>query len=348
MRPGLRLGLLVALFVTLTVAGVWWALPPREVLAETWRQLAGFSFGRVAFLLSLAVGLIGAEMVRLIVFGRALGVPVSIRAALDATIADNFFSWLTPGAAFGYPSAIFMLARHGVPWSLAALIVFGQFVTGFAFIMALTSLALAFGFGPAVVPWAAASFAVASGFVASMAAGLVLAAFWPERSERSVRRLEARMLSWRFARGALVRRLVSRVSAEVCAGILKLGDYRRAGAPGVTGILLSHVAYYSAFIGVFIAGADAFGAKSWTSLVPSAVIYQGFLYVAPTPGGAGLGEATANVFFGEALPGGAAFAAVMLYRSLTFYLHVVIGLVYLPAIGALGRILRAREPESQE
>ena len=344
-RPLLRIGGMLALFLGLTALGIWWAAPPLSAVRNSMDHFLALPLWMHLLLGLLTISLIGAEALRVIIFGRALGVPIGLRTAIDATIADNFFSWLTPGAALGDPATIYMLGRRGVPWDAAAVIVFGEFATGFAFIMGLSSLFLLLGYGPPIIPWAITSFALAAGSVALILLALLAGAFWPERTLALIDRAERRLTGARPLSRPALRRAIEGAARGSRSAVERLARYRRAGAPGSLAILLSHVLYYGSFVGVLVALAVAFEARAWVEVIPAAVIYQAFVYVAPTPGGSGLGEASAELFFGRWLPGGKAFAVVMLFRLLTFYLHVLIGLVYLPIIGVLGEILRLGRAE---
>lgn len=334
---------MLAAFLGLTLLGIWWAAPDVEALRGSWRHFAALSWPMHVALGLAAIGLIAAEMLRTIVFGRALGVRVSLRTSLDVTIADNFFSWLTPGSMLGDPATLYMLGRHGVPWDAATIIVFGEFATGFAFIMGLAGLLLAMGFGPAIVPWASVSFAVAAGGVSLLLLALIVGAFWPEAVisivDRVMLRLAVTLSRQRLLARPWMHRALNAIAAHLRNAVERLARFRQAGAPGSLALLGSHILYYASFVGILVLLAIAFGVRSWIEVVPVAIIYQAFIYIAPTPGGAGIGEASAALFFGDLLPGGKAFAVVMLFRMLTFYLHVVIGLVYLPFIGVLGEIL---------
>ena len=62
-------------------------------------------------------------------------------------------------------------------------------------------------------------------------------------------------------------------------------------------------------------------------------MHQCFTYVLPTPGGAGISEGTAEAFFGTVLSPQDAVVVVLAFRTLTFYLHIALGLVYLPIVG---------------
>jgi uncharacterized membrane protein YbhN (UPF0104 family) len=59
------------------------------------------------------------------------------------------------------------------------------------------------------------------------------------------------------------------------------------------------------------------------------------VFALPTPGGAGPSEAAAVVMFGDLLPPADAILVVAVFRVATFYLQVVIGVVFL-AIATLG------------
>jgi hypothetical protein len=119
----------------------------------------------------------------------------------------------------------------------------------------------------------------------------------------------------------------------------RLARFRRGGAAGWLAMLASHVIYYGSYVGLLVLLAWMFGAPSVAAVVPVAIVYQAFTYIAPAPG---IPEAGAAAFFGALLPGGEAFVVVLLFRALTAYFQVGLGLVYLPVIGALRAILERR------
>lgn len=342
-----RLLLLFALFLCLTLAGAWWAAPDRAVLRTAWQHFAALP-GSVHLQLGLyTLGLIAAEVLRFIAVGRALGVRVGFLAALDASIANNFFSWISPGAALGEPAAVYMLGRSGVPWDAALVIAFGKFATSFIFIFGLTGLLLALGLGPPLPPWVLVPCVTAAGVSALLMSLLVLGAYWPEASAARIERILLLLGRAPLLRGPIGRRLLAHVADTARHSLLRLSGFRAGGAPGSVTILLSHALYYAAFVGVLVTLAAAFGARA-PSVIPTAVIYLAFLYVAPTPGGSGVGEASAGFFFDALLPGGRAFVVVMLFRTLTFHLHVLLGLIYLPLVGGLRELVRGSRAQPAE
>lgn len=327
---------MLAIVCALVAAGLYWAAPPAEALRASAAGLARMPLATVASVVALAAGVLGAEMVRFVVIGRAIGVRVGARAALDATIANNFFSWITPGAALGDPAAIYMLGRRGVPWDAALLITYAKFATGFALILVVTCVLVALGLGPDVPAWATVPFASGTGVGAVLMLLLIGGAFFPDATRGLVDRVERRLSAAPlFARG-LGSRALAATARAVRGAIERLSAFRRAGAPGALAIAAAHLAYYACFIGVLVVLAMELGASSLARTAAVATVYQGFLYVAPTPGASGIGEATAQTFFGDLVPGGGAFVAVVAFRTLTFYLHIVLGLVYLPFVSGTG------------
>jgi uncharacterized membrane protein YbhN (UPF0104 family) len=96
-------------------------------------------------------------------------------------------------------------------------------------------------------------------------------------------------------------------------------------------------------VAIAVVLAEAFGASSLPHAIGISIVYAAFTYVAPTPGGAGLSEAAATVFYGSILSAHDAMLVVLLFRALTFYLHIVVGVIYVGIIGGTGQILqRAR------
>lgn len=312
----LRFALLLVAFVALTAAGVWWAAPPRDQLSRTWDELVSLGAGNVALLVGLGFAAIAAEMVRLVVFGRILGVEVRWRAAFDASVANDLFSWISPGAVLGEPASVYVMTKRGVPPDAALAITFGKFATSFALIMGAACVLLALGYGPPIPGWATASIVATIGFGVVLVGGFVVAAWWPAVGMRV------------FGHWELARRSIDR-----------LAPYRQSGLAGWLAVTGSHVLYYGAYIGLLVALGVMFDATSVGTLVAIAIVYQAFTYIAPTPG---IAEASAGAFFAGVLGDAHAFAVVLLFRALTAYLQIVLGLVYLPLGGMLRGLLASR------
>jgi len=312
----LRFALLLVLFVVLTAAGVWWAAPPRDQLARTWDELVGLGVLNAALLVALGLGAIGAEMVRLVVFGRILGVEVRWRAAFDASVANDLFSWISPGAVLGEPASIYVMTKRGVPADAALAITFGKFPTGFGVFMGRAGVLLASGYGRPIPGWATASIVATIGFGVLLVGGFVVAGWWPAIGMRV------------FGRWELARKSIDR-----------LAPFRQSGLSGWLVLTGTHVLYYGAYIGLLVALGVMFDADQLGPLVRISIVYQAFTYIAPTPG---IAEASAGAFFGGVLGDAHAFAVVLLFRALTAYLQIGLGLLYLPVGGMLRGVLASR------
>jgi uncharacterized protein (TIRG00374 family) len=266
------------------------------------------------------------DMIRYRVFGRAVGEHVTWRAALDACVANFFFSWITPGAALGAPAAIVMLGRRGVTWEGATLIAFGKSLTGTAALVGVAFAALALGYGPDLDRAAIIVLATGTGILAGMMLVPIIGAVWPDAMKRGIGKIKR----W------------PRVTAALVRTVDKLAHLRKGGAAMPFAILAAHLAYLGVLVAIAVVIAHAFGAP-----LPAAtgisIVYAAFTYVAPTPGGAGLSEAAATVFYGSILTPHDAMLVVLLFRASTFYLHIVVGVVYLGVVGGTRQIMERRE-----
>lgn len=331
MRPRLRFGLFLLAFVVLTGLGVWWAAPESAALERTWTELGALGPLNIVVLVAIGVLVIVAEMVRLVVFGRALGVHVGWRAAFDASVANDLFSWISPGGMLGEPASVYVMTKRGVPVDAALAIMFGKFATSFALIMGLACVLVTMGHGPAIPGWAIGSIVVTIGFGVVLVGGFVVGAWWPAPTLRTIARAETWLM--RKPRGPFATRAITG-----CAGATKRSIERLARFQGASwlALLASHVLYYGAYVGLLVVLGSMFGASSLVALVPIAIVYQAFTYIAPAPG---IPEAGAAAFFGGLVPDGGAFVVVLLFRALTAYLQILLGLVYLPAGGMLRAIV---------
>jgi hypothetical protein len=153
---------------------------------------------------------------------------------------------------------------------------------------------------------------------------------WPAAARRLVRWLGGR---------AEPPALRARLAALLQRSIDRLTMFRAAGLGGWLAIVASHFLYYASYIGLFVALGVIFDARSLGEMVPTSIVYQAFAYIAPAPG---IPEAGANVFFDELFPGGNALVVVILFRGLTAYLQILLGLVYLPVRGVTDELLSRR------
>lgn len=179
------------------------------------------------------------------------------------------------------------VGRRGVPWDASALIAFGKFATSYVFIMGLTSLLLALGLGPPLPSWIVTPFLLATGSVVVLLSIFALGALKPERTNAWIDRIESKLGHPRLERG------ISFLAKESRRAVDRLARFQPRG---LLAIFASHALYYAMFVGILVLLAISFGGEAAALTTARAIIYQGFIYVAPAPGGAGVGEATAEPF----------------------------------------------------
>ncbi len=344
-KKRLRVVLFITLSLVLILGGAAWAIRRSGVSAADLKALMELPAGTLLAVAALCAAIYGTDVYRYQALGRALGVTVGARAALEASIANFFFAWTTPGAALGAPAAIVMLKRRGVAWESATLISLGKSFLSTAIVLALAFIALAAGIGPALGPEIHAVLVAGTGAV-TLVLGLGLAdVFFPGRFLGFVDRAEV----WARRRGLVTGGPASRLKGRILTGlarglrdlISRLAYLRRAGLAAVLKIAASQLAFFAVYVAVAVVLAAALEADSLVRAAGASTVYVAFSYVAPTPGGAGLSEAAATLFYGSILPPARAVILALLFRALTFYLQIAVGILYLPFAGGWKEILES-------
>lgn len=319
----LRLAVGALAIVGLTALGVWWAAPSWPALSAALGRVLALAPWRVAALVALVVAYVGAEAVRLAVIGRLVGAPVSAAAAVDAAVAGHFFTALAPGAVLGEGAAAFTLARHGIARDAAVLVPALKLATSFAVAYVAAAALVVAGLGPPTGAWlTAVALALAAGSLAITAVVVALA----RRPVASARCLE-RLRAWSTRRGPRTGRWLRAVADGLERAAERLRHLGRAGVGGVAALLAVHALYYAVYVAPLVvlvpeAPAAALFARGHLLLC--------LLFLAPTPGGAGVGEASAVWFLGDLVPPADAVAVAATYRLCTSHVHVALGAIWVP------------------
>lgn len=332
----------VALFACLTLAGSIWAIARAPIdAAELWRVIRGLPGDELTVLLGLCLGIYATDALRYRALGRAIGADVGWRAAIDTSVANFFFSWITPGSTFGAPATIYMLGRRGVPWDAAVVIAFAKAFTGVAVVVVAAFVFVALGLGPAYDRGVLAVVLFGGAVFALLFALLTAAAFHPVAAKRRAEQLFV-WIGSRFGRGAIVR-TVERVTAR---SIDRLARLRTIGVGPLVQLAAIHAVYFAVFAGVGVALLHAFGVAIAVEPFAAVIVYMAFTYLAPTPGGAGFAEAMALPFFGPLLAADKAVMFVLCFRGLTLYLQVGFAIPYLALVGGGRQIAAMRDRSS--
>jgi uncharacterized protein (TIRG00374 family) len=337
-----RFALQATVFLALTLGGGGWAVYRGGVIPEDLEPLLHLPTLSVALLVLLSSGLYLSDAWRYRTAGHALDVEVPWTAAAHASIACNFFSCITPGASLGAPAAIVMLGRRGIGWEASTLISFGKSTIGSVLLLIAAFLALATGMGPALPKGITQILAWGTGLSSLVVLGTIVAASRPGRVLAALEALDAKLQADHGAEhwGA---RVVRRLAAGVVESVERLRAFKPSRIPA---IIASQLVYFGCFIGLAVVLGEALGAEPSPELWGVSTVYVAFLYVAPTPGGAGLAEGAATDFFGSLLAPAAAVMTVLLFRALTFYLYVAVGLVHVGWVGGLGAMMAEADAES--
>lgn len=336
LSPGVRVALYLSGFLLLAGAGVAYAISRSGGSLESFAAVFTFSAPTVALLFAFLLAVYATDCVRYRVLAWAVGTPIGWGRALHASIANFFFSWITPTSAFGAPAATVMLARRGgIPWDAAALIAFGKSMTSTAVLLSIAFVFLIGGLGPEVDATWMVPLVWASGVVVFILSLPVLGALWPTRAIDLLQRLEHKVTrrKWLLALVVGLQRTIERLT------VLKERS-RWAWAA----ILLVHLPYFAAFIGVAATLDQALSGRSLAHSIGVSTVFTAFTYVAPTPGASGLAEGTSAQFFGGDIGPEQAIVIVLLFRSFTSYAQILIGLVHLIWVGGTSEIFARKRP----
>ena len=256
------------------------------------------------------------------------------RQAFSVIVIWEFASCVLPSAAGGTAVAPVILTREGIPLGKAlaytlvtALLDNIYYVLMVPLVVALAGHALyPRGLDSGLVQTLRVMFVLSYALVTTYA-GLLLYAIFV--NPRSVRRLLVRLTSGRWLRR--FRPLAYRQGQEMVNASRQL---RGAGALYWWRASLSTLFVWTAryaVIGCLIGAFAHMDAGRFLFVFARNITYKVVLLVAITPGGSGIAEGAFPTFFGHFI-GTAAMTSflVLLYRIVTYYFYLGLGLLYLP------------------
>jgi len=320
-----------AAFIVCLALGVGFAVSYTGLRTSDLQPLLRLDARLKCMLVAMAVVFFAADQLRYLAFAWALGTRPSARASLDAAIACNFFAMLTPGGTMGAPGAIYMLCRHGMPVGIASVIAFLKSLVSTLFLL-LSALAMfALGLGPTLDGPVIGLLTGAVVLLGTLLTPLVVAAALPGWTQKGVGVLD---------RWVGERPLARRVMEQILSVLAHLQKLRASSIP----MLLSvNLLYFVNLIGILVLIATGLGAEPIPVTSGISTLYLAFVYVAPTPGAAGLAEGTGASFFARVLPPTMGLAAVLAFRMLTAWLQIAVGAVHLAWVGGLEGVFAGRK-----
>ncbi|MBF9223690.1 lysylphosphatidylglycerol synthase transmembrane domain-containing protein [Hymenobacter ruricola] len=260
---------------------------------------------------------------------------LTYRQALDVIVIWEFASCVLPSGQGGTGAAPFILEKEGIPLGKGlAYIMVTALLDNLYYVVMVPLVVLIAGAGlyphealqTGFVATLRVAFGVSYLFV-TLYAGLMLYAIFV--NPRSVRRLMVRLFSLPLLRRW--RRKAYHHGQELVRASIQL----RGNGPAYWWRASVSTAFVwtarYAIIGCLIAAFVPMDAGTFLFIFARNITYKVILLVAITPGGAGIAEGAFPTFFGKFI-GTATMTGflVFLYRIVTYYLYLVLGLIFLP------------------
>jgi len=341
-----KLKLLVYLisFIGLTAVGIYWSIEHYQLKQGALQSLSHLSqlgTHTKLLLLLLYLALYVTDIWRYQVLAAALGRRIGFFTGLEVSIANDFFSWITPGAAMGAPAATYVLGKKGMPWDVAGIICFAKSMLGSAILVIMALAILILNLGPSM-PSALIAILIWGFSVILLIIGVpIIAAIRLSASVALISSWEARLASGnnRFIKVKHYTRALLVILRQSIERLAKL----ESNAAWIVKVSLIHIPYILVFAGMLTIILWDFS-RSYSSIALfGSIEYLAFTYVAPTPGAAGLSEASAAGFFSQLLSPAQALVAVILFRACTIYLHIAVGMIYITFKSGITIILRGKK-----
>lgn len=302
---------------------------------------APFSGKNLLFLLC-AIGClvlaIAAETIKFLMMMHRLGERVSLRAALETMILGKYYDYITPSGAGGQPFQIWNLHAKGYSQGAASAMPLASFVTmQFGFVLIAIPVFL---FNNGAVDSVAIRIAAYVGLVAYMLVPImiVLSAISPAAS--------AKIVGFFVKIGAKLRLVKhpARTAEKAENALLRYSDSLKTIAKSpilLVALFVFSVLYQAAICSIPYFVVRMFGGQLGFIQSLSMCVYVYFsVTIIPTPGNAGAAEGSFYLLFNQ-LDTSGLFWAMLIWRFLTYYIFLILGLLVY-AVRALERLFRRK------
>ncbi|MFP5490232.1 MAG: YbhN family protein [Bacteriovoracia bacterium] len=325
-------------FIALTACGIFAAAMQTEQKNFSFDLIASLPWTVVSALIISSICIYLVDILRFFIFSHMIGVRLQFLHALEAAIVNLFFGWVTPGAAMGAPAAVYTLGKRGIPWDASLIICFGKSLTGFGTILLLAFVMIAMGLGPQIdnifiygILWSAS-------FIAFFFIALpIVGSFYSASTHRSLDRIEQKLFS-KNPKIKLRANKIFKVLKDMIERLRLLHNQRKFL---FLIALVSQLLYFAAFIAPAVIVCHYFGGEI-SKAIPHSLIYTALAYSAPTPGGAGISEASSVIFFNTIVPAMSAAYVGVIFRGFTFYFQILMGILYFLFFGGGSAILNSK------
>ncbi len=252
--------------------------------------------------------------------------PWHFKGCMEVALIGQYYNAVTPFASGGQPAQVYYMSRFGIPagYSTSVLIIkyliYQVVLSAFCAIAFIFRADLIFSY-PLVVVWISLI-----GFVIN--AGGVFLIYFLSLSRGFTRKIVLSVLNF-FHRVRIVKDLEKwkvrmEEAVEDFHGSLCMfrGNYKGMALAAVL-TAMQLIFYFS--VTFFIYRAFDLKDSAWVDMI----FVQSFLYLAvsyfPAPGAMGASEGGFYLFFQRFFPGHLIFAAMVLWRFMTYYLNIIVG-----------------------
>jgi len=300
------------LFAGLTLLGIVWAIWYYDIGSSLFPQLVTLSASTLFILLAFYLALYITDVWRYQVLGAAVNHPVRFITALESSIANDLFSWVTPGTGLGMPAAIYVMGRRGIAWDAASLVCFGKSMIGSAVILLATFLLLLSGMNHQLSTTLTMVLLWGLGVVLLVIMVPIIAAMRHTQSLALIQWINLKLAQNTWLGTGRIYVFITKLLRVCSNAISRLHKLKARGLLWGAAVTLIHIPYMLVFSGMLWVVLLHYGAPLSGESAGVSIVYLGFTHVAPTPGASGLSEASAYSFFGDFLDPVKALAAVFI------------------------------------
>ncbi len=305
-------------------------------------SLARLKFWQLLVCLGFLLADVACDASRYTLVARTLSTPLPWMLGVRVALINLYVAFVTPGAGGAPPAVAWLLKRRGYDGSRALAIALIKGLVGF---YALVPIAVG------LLLWAPSE--TVTGVIRAVLAGsglglsallllMALIALFPERAARLIGKLlgslhkaesDQKLRGWR--------RLLHWLDGVLQETAYDLGLYLRGPKLWGLSAFVATLCNIAIFMGLIVFLAPCLGSTaSWSELSLLGALYVVMVYMAPTPGGAGLAEGGGLYIFSSILPEAEAAALVIVWRTFTCYIPFLIGALLMGA--ELGETAPAR------
>ncbi len=316
--------LFILLSFALIIGGVYYAIAKTNLTIADAVEFLSISKGVLAAFISLSLVLYALDSFRYTLVGKVLGVKISFLQGLELSIINFFFSWISPWGLLGPTATAYYLRKLQVPVSKGVVFSFAKSFTG-VFLLLLVAIVAAslssnnLASSPFVMSTIYSSIAFFTIFF-GVSSFIAVKLEWINKVDTWATSLRDKSFLEKGLGVGL--RSLSKLAAQI-------HEILQAGTKGLLLIVFSHLVYIFVLISALVFILFIIGGATDLNVISPAIVHLTLSYIAPTPNGAGISEMLIHQFFDPYMPYNRAVVAIIFFRSITFYLQIVIGLSYM-------------------